>query len=92
MYKVNNRKVFHSINFIIAHDGFTLRDLVTYNSKHNKNNGENNRDGSNDNESWNCGCEGETEDWEVSVHVCYPASSLFKEIHVYIYIKRQLSL
>jgi len=51
-----------SINFITAHDGFTLYDLVSYNVKHNEANGENNNDGANDNESWNCGVEGETDD------------------------------
>ncbi len=51
-----------SINFITAHDGFTLRDLVTYDVKHNGANGESNRDGSDDNRSWNCGVEGETTD------------------------------
>ena len=51
-----------SINLITAHDGFTLRDLVSYNDKHNEANGEGNRDGSNDNRSWNCGHEGETDD------------------------------
>jgi isoamylase len=51
-----------SINFITAHDGFTLADLVSYNGKHNEANGENNNDGSNDNESWNCGVEGWTDD------------------------------
>ena len=51
-----------SINFITCHDGFTLRDLFSYNYKHNEANGENNNDGSNDNESWNCGWEGETSD------------------------------
>jgi len=51
-----------SINFITAHDGFTLRDMVSYNDKHNEANGENNGDGANDNESWNCGVEGETDD------------------------------
>lgn len=51
-----------SINFITAHDGFTLNDLVSYNSKHNDANGENNQDGANDNESWNCGWEGPTDD------------------------------
>jgi glycogen operon protein len=51
-----------SINFVTAHDGFTLRDLVTYNVKHNGANGESNRDGSDDNRSWNCGVEGESED------------------------------
>jgi glycogen operon protein len=51
-----------SINFITAHDGFTLNDLVSYNEKHNEANGEGNRDGANDNESWNCGWEGPTGD------------------------------
>ena len=55
-----------SINFITAHDGFTLRDLVSYNHKHNETNGEENRDGTNDNESWNCGYEGPTDDPEVN--------------------------
>ncbi len=54
------RKPFHSINFVTAHDGFTLRDLVTYQDKHNEENGEDNRDGGNQNDSWNCGCEGPT--------------------------------
>lgn len=54
-----------SINFIIAHDGFTLNDIVSYNDKHNEANGENNRDGANDNNSWNCGVEGETDDPEI---------------------------
>ncbi|XP_052201670.1 isoamylase 3, chloroplastic isoform X2 [Diospyros lotus] len=62
LYKVNKRKPFHSINFVIAHDGFTLYDLVSYNAKHNDANGEGGNDGSNDNFSWNCGCEGETTD------------------------------
>ncbi|KAJ7965751.1 putative Isoamylase [Quillaja saponaria] len=61
LYKVNKRKPYHSINFVIAHDGFTLRDLVSYNSKHNDANGEGGNDGSNDNFSWNCGFEGETD-------------------------------
>ena len=52
----------HSINFITAHDGFTLYDLVSYNEKHNEENGEENRDGSSANDSWNCGAEGETDD------------------------------
>ncbi|MFN3077163.1 MAG: hypothetical protein ABT940_09840 [Alphaproteobacteria bacterium] len=51
-----------SLNFVTAHDGFTLRDLVSYNHKHNENNKEDNRDGTNDNLSWNCGVEGETDD------------------------------
>ncbi len=56
----------NSVNFITAHDGFSLRDLMSYNEKHNEANGEENRDGSNDNESWNCGIEGETEDPEIN--------------------------
>ncbi len=55
-----------SINFITSHDGFTLHDLVTYGQKHNEANGEHNRDGSDDNQSWNCGVEGETDDAEVN--------------------------
>jgi pullulanase/glycogen debranching enzyme len=57
-WKVNQRRPYHSINFVVAHDGFSLYDLVAYNSKHNDANGEGNRDGSNDNFSWNCGMEG----------------------------------
>lgn len=62
LYNVNNRKPYHGTNFVIAHDGFTLHDLVAYNDKHNDANGEQNRDGSNDNFSWNCGVEGDTQD------------------------------
>jgi len=62
LYQSDGRAPFASINFITAHDGFTLRDLVTYNEKHNDANGEHNRDGSDDNRSWNCGVEGETDD------------------------------
>ncbi|CAA7400953.1 unnamed protein product [Spirodela intermedia] len=65
LYMVNNRKPFHSINFVIAHDGFSLYDLVSYNVKHNDDNGEDGRDGSNDNFSWNCGHEGETDDIKI---------------------------
>jgi len=54
-----------SVNFLTAHDGFTLRDLVSYNDKHNEANQEDNQDGANDNRSWNCGAEGETDDPEV---------------------------
>ncbi len=56
----NGRKPYHSINFVTAHDGFTLRDLVSYQDKYNEENGEGNRDGANQNDSWNCGCEGPT--------------------------------
>ena len=55
LYKETGRKPYHSINFITAHDGFTLRDLVSYNEKHNEANGENNNDGEENNQSWNCG-------------------------------------
>ncbi len=56
------RRPWCSINFVTAHDGFTLNDVVTYNDKHNEANGENNQDGSSDNRSWNCGAEGPTDD------------------------------
>jgi glycogen operon protein len=62
LYAHNGRRPGASINFITAHDGFTLRDLVSYNHKHNEANGEDNRDGSDHNDSWNCGAEGPTED------------------------------
>jgi len=67
LYESDGRHPFASINFITAHDGFTLRDLVSYNVKHNEANGEGNRDGTEDNRSWNCGVEGETDDPEVLV-------------------------
>ena len=60
------RKPYHSVNFVTAHDGFSLRDLVSYNDKHNKANGEEGRDGTNDNLSWNCGVEGVTDDAAVN--------------------------
>ena len=62
LYGQGGRKPHASINFITAHDGFTLHDLVSYNEKHNEANGENNQDGANDNISWNCGAEGATDD------------------------------
>jgi isoamylase len=62
LYGDDGRRPSASINFVTAHDGFTLRDLVSYNGKHNEANGEENRDGTNDNESWNCGFEGPTDD------------------------------
>jgi len=64
-YQENGRRPNASINFITAHDGFTLNDLVSYNEKHNEANGEDNRDGESHNRSWNCGVEGETDDPEV---------------------------
>ena len=62
LYLRDGRKPFHSINFITSHDGFTLKDLVSYNSKHNEDNGENNNDGNDNNLSYNYGIEGETND------------------------------
>jgi isoamylase len=58
IYAHKGREVEQSVNFVTCHDGFTLNDLVSYNQKHNEENGENNRDGENDNRSWNCGVEG----------------------------------
>ena len=65
LYEDDGRRPFASINFVVAHDGFTLHDLVSYNEKHNEANGEDGKDGSDDNRSWNCGVEGETNDPEV---------------------------
>ena len=62
LYADDGRSPYTSVNFITAHDGFTLRDLVSYDEKHNEANGENNRDGTDNNRSWNHGVEGETED------------------------------
>jgi glycogen operon protein len=62
LYAWSGRLPHASINFITCHDGFTLQDLVSYNGKHNEANGENNNDGANDNNSWNCGAEGATDD------------------------------
>ncbi|MDA0181933.1 glycogen debranching protein GlgX [Solirubrobacter phytolaccae] len=62
LYADDGRHPSASINFVTAHDGFTLRDLVSYNDKHNEANLEDNQDGANDNSSWNCGVEGETDD------------------------------
>lgn len=60
LYQVNGRRPVASVNFITAHDGFTMNDLVSYNEKHNEANGEGNRDGESSNRSWNCGVEGPT--------------------------------
>src|SRR4029077_2860404 len=62
LYEHSGRRPYASINFITCHDGFTLQDVVSYNDKHNEANGEDNRDGSNDNNAWNCGAEGPTDD------------------------------
>ncbi len=66
LYADDGRSAWNSVNFITCHDGFTLRDLVSYDGKHNEANLEGNRDGTNDNNSWNCGVEGETGDPEVN--------------------------
>lgn len=65
LYQYNDRSQNASVNFVTCHDGFTLADLVSYNQKHNEANGEGNRDGSDYNDSWNCGVEGHTDDPEV---------------------------
>lgn len=66
LFDAQHRRPWSSVNFVTAHDGFTLHDLVSYNEKHNEANGEDNNDGANDNRSWNCGVEGETEDAEIN--------------------------
>ena len=66
LYEGTGRRPYASVNFITAHDGFTLNDLVSYNEKHNEANGEENRDGENHNRSWNCGAEGPTDDQAVN--------------------------
>jgi glycogen operon protein len=66
LYEMTGRKPYASVNFVTAHDGFTLNDLVSYNDKHNEANGEESRDGESHNRSWNCGAEGPTEDPEVN--------------------------
>jgi isoamylase len=67
IYGHEEREAEQSINFVTCHDGFTLNDLVSYNHKHNEANGENNRDGTDDNLSWNCGVEGPTDDLAIEV-------------------------
>ncbi|MFK0042723.1 glycogen debranching protein GlgX [Streptomyces sp. NPDC090741] len=67
LYAWGGRRPYASVNFVTAHDGFTLRDLVSYEHKHNEANGEAGRDGTNDNRSWNCGVEGETDDARIGV-------------------------
>ncbi|XP_006660725.2 isoamylase 3, chloroplastic [Oryza brachyantha] len=84
LFQVNNRKPHHSVNFVIAHDGFTLYDLVSYNFKHNDANGEGGRDGCNDNFSWNCGVEGETND----LNVLSLRSRQMKNFHVALMISQ----
>ncbi|MGB8793235.1 MAG: glycogen debranching protein GlgX, partial [Mycobacterium sp.] len=65
LYEATGRRPSASINFVVAHDGFTLNDLVSYNEKHNEANGEDNQDGESYNRSWNCGVEGPTDDREI---------------------------
>jgi len=65
LYQADTRRPVASINFVTAHDGFTLKDLVSYNEKHNQANGEDNRDGESHNRSWNCGAEGPSDDPDV---------------------------
>jgi glycogen operon protein len=65
LYAHSDRRPTASINFVVAHDGFTLRDLVSYNEKHNEANGEGGNDGESHNRSWNCGAEGETDDPDI---------------------------
>jgi isoamylase len=65
LYENTSRLPYASVNFITSHDGFTLQDLVSYNQKHNEANGEENRDGENENRSWNCGVEGETDNPDI---------------------------
>ena len=66
LYQHSGRRPYASINFVTAHDGFTLTDLVSYNKKHNELNGDKNSDGDNNNQSWNCGVEGPTDDPEIN--------------------------
>jgi isoamylase len=66
LYETSARRPIASVNFVTCHDGFTLADLVSYDRKHNEANGDANRDGSNDNRSWNCGAEGPSDDPEIS--------------------------
>ena len=76
LYEHSDRRPTASINFVIAHDGFTLRDLVSYNEKHNEANGENGNDGESHNRSWNCGVEGETDDPASQRPAAPPAAEL----------------
>jgi len=75
LFGTQDEKPSNSINFITCHDGFTLNDLVSYNGKHNEANGEQNRDGSDDNRSWNCGVEGPTDDPEIEALRCRQAKN-----------------
>ena len=74
LYEAAGRRPHASINFVTAHDGFTLRDLVSYNEKHNEANGEDGHDGESHNRSWNCGAEGPTDDPEITALALAPAA------------------
>ena len=76
LYGHKDREPEQSVNFVTCHDGFTLNDLVSYNGKHNEANGEDNRDGANDNRSWNCGVEGPTDDPAVEAAAQPPGQEL----------------
>ena len=80
IFNHSGRRPSASINFITAHDGFTLRDLVSYNEKHNEANGEHNRDGHNENISYNHGVEGETDDEEVLLNREYTSKALLASL------------
>jgi glycogen debranching enzyme GlgX len=80
LYSDDGRLPYSSINFVTAHDGFTLRDLVSYSRKHNEANGEGGRDGTDDNRSWNCGVEGETDDPTVNALRLRQASNVLSTL------------
>ena len=80
IYGHKEREAEASVNFVTCHDGFTLNDLVSYNVKHNEANGESNRDGTDDNRSWNCGVEGPTDDPDGGGSA-EPASQEFADLH-----------
>jgi isoamylase len=80
IFNHRGRRPWSSINFITAHDGFTMHDLVSYNEKHNEANGENNMDGSSDNASWNCGVEGPTNDPEINELRCRQIRNLMSTL------------
>ena len=76
VYGHKQREAEASVNFVTCHDGFTLNDLVSYNQKHNEANGEHNRDGGDDNRSWNCGVEGPTDDPAIETAAQPPGEEL----------------
>ena len=83
IYAHKQREMEQSVNFVTCHDGFTLNDLVSYDQKHNEANLEDNRDGSNDNRSWNCGAEGPTEDPAVEPPAESTGKELFHDNHAF---------